>query len=382
MKEISILGSTGSIGTQALDVIRKTKEYKVIALTTNINIDLLEKQALEFKPKLVAVMDQKKSIILRDRLKGYNIKVASGAEGLIEAATLEDTKVVINSVVGMIGLIPTLEAIKAGKKIALANKETLVTAGEIVMREALKHKTEILPVDSEHSAIFQCLKSGNQNEISRLILTASGGPFRGKKTNDLLNIKVEDALKHPNWEMGRKITIDSATLMNKGLEIIEAKWLFDVEIDKIDAVVHPQSIIHSMVEFVDGSIIAHMGVPDMRIPIQYALSHPIRTKNEINKLDFNTLKELTFERADIETFPCLDLAYKAINAGGSMPAVLNASNEVAVELFLNNKISFLKIPEIISNVMDLHRNILNPTLDDILESDNWARETAMHKTCL
>ncbi|SDY84299.1 1-deoxy-D-xylulose 5-phosphate reductoisomerase [Proteiniborus ethanoligenes] len=382
MKEISILGSTGSIGTQALDVIRKTKEYKVIALTTNINIDLLEKQALEFKPKLVTVMDQKKSIILRDRLKGYNIKVASGDEGLIEAATLEDTKVVINSVVGMIGLIPTLEAIKAGKKIALANKETLVTAGEIVMREALKHKTEILPVDSEHSAIFQCLKSGNQNEISRLILTASGGPFRGKKTNDLLNIKVEDALKHPNWEMGRKITIDSATLMNKGLEIIEAKWLFDVEIDKIDAVVHPQSIIHSMVEFVDGSIIAHMGVPDMRIPIQYALSHPIRTKNEINKLDFNTLKELTFERADIETFPCLDLAYKAINAGGSMPAVLNASNEVAVELFLNNKISFLKIPEIISNVMDLHRNILNPTLDDILESDNWARETAMHKTCL
>lgn len=381
MKGISILGSTGSIGTQALDVIRQTNEYKVIALTTNKNIDLLEKQAIEFQPKLVAAMDQKQFIILRDRFKGYNIRVVFGIEGLIEAATLEESKVVLNSVVGMIGLIPTLEAIKNGKKIALANKETLVTAGEIVMKEALKHNVEILPVDSEHSAIFQCLRSGSQNEISRLILTASGGPFRGKKPKELLNVKVEDALKHPNWKMGKKITIDSATLMNKGLEVIEAKWLFDVDIDKIDVIVHPQSIIHSMVEFIDGSIIAQMGIPDMRIPIQYALSHPKRIKNKLNKLDFNTLRDLTFEKPDNEAFPCLDLAYKAISSGGTLPAVLNAANETAVELFLENKISFLNIPEIISKVMDSHNNILSPTLDDVLESDKWAREMVIHKTC-
>lgn len=381
MKGISILGSTGSIGTQALDVIRHTKEYKVIALTTNENIDLLEQQALEFEPKLVTVMDLQKSKILKNRLKGYNIKVVSGMEGLIEAATMQGSEIIITSVVGMIGLLPTLEAIKAGKKIALANKETLVTAGEIVMKEALKNKVDIIPVDSEHSAIFQGLKCGNIDEISKLILTASGGPFRGKNTKDLLDIKVKDALKHPNWSMGRKLTIDSATLMNKGLEVIEAKWLFNVDIDKIEVIVHPQSIIHSMVEYIDGSIIAHLGIPDMRIPIQYALSYPRRTGNQLKKLDFIALKQLTFELPDTEVFPCLELAYKAIKTGGTMPAVLNAANEIAVEMFLNNKIQFLNIPEIIHKVMDLHILIENPSLDDILESDKWAREVVMNRTC-
>ncbi|WIV13950.1 1-deoxy-D-xylulose-5-phosphate reductoisomerase [Proteiniborus sp. MB09-C3] len=381
LKGISILGSTGSIGTQALDVIKHSGEYKVIALTTNRNIDLLEQQALEFSPRLVAVMDLDKSKILKDRLRGYNIKVVSGIEGLIEAAAIEGADVVITSVVGMIGLLPTLEAIKSGKKIALANKETLVTAGEIVMKEASKNKVDIIPIDSEHSAIFQGLRCGNRDEVSKLILTASGGPFRGKSTNDLKNIKVEEALKHPNWSMGKKLTIDSATLMNKGLELIEAKWLFNVDIDKIDVIVHPQSIIHSMVEYIDGSIIAHMGIPDMRIPIQYSLTHPKRIGNQLKKLDFIALKELTFELPDTKVFPCLELAYEAIKSGGTMPAVLNASNEVAVELFLSNKIGFLEIPNIIHNVMTRHILIKNPTLDDILESDKWAREVVINRTC-
>lgn len=381
MKGISILGSTGSIGTQALDVIKHSQEYKVVALTTNRNIELLERQALEFNPKLVAVMDYKKSNILKDKLKGYNIKVVSGMQGLMEAAAIAAADVVITSVVGMIGLLPTLEAIKEGKKIALANKETLVTAGEIVMKEALKNKVNIIPVDSEHSAIFQGLRCGNRDEISKLILTASGGPFRGKSTNDLKNIKIEEALKHPNWSMGKKLTIDSATLMNKGLEVIEAKWLFNVDIDKIEVIVHPQSIIHSMVEYIDGSIISHMGVPDMRIPIQYALTHPRRTDNQIKKLNLISLKELTFELPDTRVFPCLELAYKAIKTGGTMPSVLNAANEVAVEMFLNNKIGFLDIPEIIYKVMDKHIMIKTPTLDDILESDKWAREIVKNITC-
>lgn len=381
MKGISILGSTGSIGTQALDVIKNSKEYKVVALTTNKNIDLIEQQALEFNPKLVVVMDSQKSKILKDRLKGYNINVMSGIEGLIEAAALEDTDTVITSVVGMIGLLPTLEAIKCGKKIALANKETLVTAGEIVMREALRNKVDIVPVDSEHSAIFQALRCGNKDEISKLILTASGGPFRGKKKEDLGNVRVEDALKHPNWEMGKKLTIDSATLMNKGLEVIEAKWLFDINIDKIEVIVHPQSIIHSMVEYIDGSIIAHLGIPDMRIPIQYALTHPKRVENHLRKLDLISLKELSFELPDTKVFPCLELAYEAISTGGTMPAVLNAANEVAVEMFQNNQVKFLEIPEIINNTMARHTSISNPTLDDILESDKWAREVVLSKTC-
>ncbi|SCG83412.1 1-deoxy-D-xylulose-5-phosphate reductoisomerase [Proteiniborus sp. DW1] len=378
---ISILGSTGSIGTQALDVIKSSKEYKVVSLTTNKNIDLIEQQALEFNPKLVVVMDLQKSKILKDRLKGYNIKVSSGIEGLIEAVVLEDIDIVITSVVGMIGLLPTLEAIKCGKKIALANKETLVTAGEIVMREASRNNVDIIPVDSEHSAIFQALRCGNRDEISKLILTASGGPFRGRKKGDLENVKVEDALKHPNWKMGKKLTIDSATLMNKGLEVIEARWLFDINIDKIEVIVHPQSIIHSMVEYIDGSIIAHLGIPDMRIPIQYALTHPKRVGNQLKKLDFISLKELSFEVPNTEVFPCLELAYEAINIGGTMPAVLNAANEVAVEMFLNNQIKFLEIPEIIHNTMTRHITINNPTLDDILDSDKWARSEILSRTC-
>ncbi|MFA5523354.1 MAG: 1-deoxy-D-xylulose-5-phosphate reductoisomerase [Tissierellales bacterium] len=380
MKGISILGSTGSIGTQALNVIKNFSEYKVMALTTNRNIELLEQQALEFSPKLVVVMDLDKSKKLKDRLKGYNIKVASGIEGLIEAASLEGSDIVITSVVGMIGLIPTLEAIKCGKKIALANKETLVSAGEIVMREALKNKVDIIPIDSEHSAIFQALRCGNSNEISKIILTASGGTFRGRNIQDLRNVRVEDALKHPNWSMGKKITVDSATLMNKGLEVIEAKWLFNVDIEKIEVIVHPQSIIHSMVEYIDGSVIAQMGIPDMRIPIQYALTHPKRIGNQLDRLDFVAVKDLTFEKPNTEVFPCLQIAYEAIKSGGTMPAVLNASNEVAVEMFLNNKINFLEIPEIISEVMAHHTIIKNPTLEDVLESDKWARKMVIDRT--
>jgi len=380
LKGISILGSTGSIGTQALNVIKNFSEYKVMALTTNRNIELLEQQALEFSPKLVVVMDLDKSKKLKDRLKGYNIKVASGIEGLIEAASLEGSDIVITSVVGMIGLIPTLEAIKCGKKIALANKETLVSAGEIVMREALKNKVDIIPIDSEHSAIFQALRCGNSNEISKIILTASGGTFRGRNIQDLRNVRVEDALKHPNWSMGKKITVDSATLMNKGLEVIEAKWLFNVDIEKIEVIVHPQSIIHSMVEYIDGSVIAQMGIPDMRIPIQYALTHPKRIGNQLDRLDFVAVKDLTFEKPNTEVFPCLQIAYEAIKSGGTMPAVLNASNEVAVEMFLNNKINFLEIPEIISEVMAHHTIIKNPTLEDVLESDKWARKMVIDRT--
>jgi len=380
LKGISILGSTGSIGTQALDVIKYSNEYKVMALSTNSNIDLLEQQALEFRPELVAVMDLNKSKILKDKLRGYNIKVVSGIEGLIEASTLNKVDVVLTSVVGMIGLIPTISAIKSGKKIALANKETLVAGGEIVMSEAKKNKIDIIPIDSEHSAIFQGLRCGNRSEISRIILTASGGPFRGKKMHDLYDVKAEDALRHPNWSMGKKLTIDSATLMNKGLEVIEAKWLFDIDVDKIEVVVHPQSIIHSMVEYIDGSVIAHMGVPDMKIPIQYALTHPNRNRSNSKKLDFATLKELTFEMPDMDTFPSLGLAYESIKSGGTMPAVLNAANEVAVELFLNGKIKFLDIPEIVHNVMSKHTLVKNPTLDDILESDIWAREMAISTT--
>lgn len=374
LKGISILGSTGSIGTQALDVIRYTQGYKIMALTTNENIELLEKQALEFTPKLVAVMNHEKSKILKDKLKVHNIKVVSGMEGLIEAATLNGAEILITSVVGMIGLIPTLEAIKSGKKIALANKETLVTSGELVMKEAQKNKVDIIPIDSEHSAIFQGLRCGNKDEISKLILTASGGPFRGKTRDELGDIRVEDALKHPNWSMGKKITIDSATLMNKGLEVIEAKWLFDVDIDKVEVVVHPQSIIHSMVEYIDGSVISHMGIPDMRIPIQYALTYPRRVDNNLKKLDLISIKKLTFESPNIKDFPCLEFAYNAIKTGGTMPSVLNAANEVAVEMFLHNEIRFLEIPEIIEKVMGKHISIKHPTIDNILDSDRWARQ--------
>lgn len=377
MKKISILGSTGSIGTQSLDIIRNNGGFKVVALSTNISIDLLEKQALEFKPELVSVGKKEDAIALGEKLKPYGIKVSYGMEGLIEVASENDADILINSVVGMIGLRPTLKAIEAGKTIALANKETLVTGGEIVMKALKTNQVSMIPVDSEHSAIFQCLQSGKKDEVEKLILTASGGPFRGMSKEDIKKVTLKDALKHPNWEMGRKITIDSATLMNKGLEVIEAKWLFDVDISDIDVVVHPQSIIHSMVEFVDGSVIAQMGEPDMRVPIQYALTYPDRVKNHIKKLNLLESNNLTFEAPNREVFPCLNLAMKAIDLGGTMPTVLNASNEIAVEYFLNEKIKFTDIPHIVEESMNLHKNIINPNLDDIINSDQETRDNVI-----
>ena len=377
MKKISILGSTGSIGTQSLDIIRNNSGFKVVALSTNTSIDLLEKQALEFKPEIVSVGKKEDATALGEKLKPYGIKVSYGIEGLIEVASENDADILINSVVGMIGLRPTLKAIEAGKTIALANKETLVTGGEIVMNALKKNQVSMIPVDSEHSAIFQCLQSGKKDEVEKLILTASGGPFRGMSKEDIKKVTLQDALKHPNWNMGRKITIDSATLMNKGLEVIEAKWLFDVDVSDIDVVVHPQSIIHSMVEFVDGSVIAQLGEPDMRVPIQYALTYPSRAKNHIKKLNLLESNNLTFEAPDRDVFPCLNLAMKAIDIGGTMPTVLNASNEIAVEYFLNEAIKFTDIPEVVEQSMNLHRNIINPNLDDILNSDKETRENVI-----
>lgn len=374
MKKIAILGSTGSIGTQTLDVVRNDDGYKVVALSANKNIDLLEKQAIEFRPEVVTVVDKSMANILKKRLKQYNIEVLSGIEGLNNIASESTADMVLTAVVGMVGLKPTLSAIKAKKTIALANKETLVTAGKIVMDEAEQNAVDIIPVDSEHSAIFQCLKGGSKEEIKRLILTASGGPFRGKDEKYLKKVNVKDALNHPNWSMGKKITIDSATLMNKGLEVIEARWLFDVKLDKIDVTVHPQSIVHSMVEYIDGSVIAQMGVSDMRIPIQYALTYPKRKKNSLDSLDFVSIGNLNFERPDTKTFRCLSLAMEALKIGGTMPSVLNASNEVVVQWFLDGKIGFMEIPKFIEDIMEKHNNILDPTIEDILESDRWARE--------
>jgi 1-deoxy-D-xylulose-5-phosphate reductoisomerase len=339
---------------------------------------LLSKQIKEFRPKVVAVKDEEKARKLRENLD-EPIEVLTGKEGLKEIVKYEADMVVV-AVEGIAGLIPTVEAIKLGKNIALANKEVLVTAGEIVMGLVKEKKIEFLPVDSEHSAILQCLKGNNKREVSNLILTASGGPFRGKKKKDLVNVTVEEALKHPNWKMGKKITIDSATLMNKGFEVIEARWLFDMPLDKIKVVIHPQSIIHSMVEYVDGSVIAQLSVPDMRIAIQYALNYPDRKYVEgVKFLDFYALGQLTFEEPDFETFKCLSLAYHAAECGGTMTAVLNAADEVAVSLFLQNKINFLEIAEIIEEALENHKNIQNPTLDDIISVDLETRERIMRK---
>lgn len=374
MKKISILGSTGSIGTQALDIVRNSEEFKIVAMSTNKNIDLLERQALEFKPEIVSVGNEEDAKILKEKLSHLDIRVTYGMEGLIEVASENDADILLNSVVGMVGLKPTLKAIEYGKTIALANKETLVTGGEIVMRELKKRNVSMIPVDSEHSAIFQSLKSGRESEVGKLILTASGGPFRGFSKAQLDKVKLEDALKHPNWEMGKKITIDSATLMNKGLEVIEAKWLFDVDASDIDVLVHPQSIVHSMVEFIDGSVIAQMGTPDMRVPIQYALTYPKREKNSVEKLNLLKYNNLTFQAPDREVFPALNLAVEAINLGGTMPTVLNGANEEAVALFLKEKIEFTDIPLLVEKAMTLHKNIKEHSLDDIMNSDREARE--------
>lgn len=367
MKKIAILGSTGSIGTQTLEVVRENGDLQVLGLAAGNNIKLLEAQIREFHPKVAAVWSEDKAKELRDCVKDLDVKIVSGMEGLIEVSVLEDTEILVTAIVGMIGIRPTIEAIKAGKDIALANKETLVTAGHIIMPLAKEYQVQILPVDSEHSAIFQSLQGNPRGALKKVLLTASGGPFRGKKREDLENIQVEDALKHPNWEMGRKITIDSSTLVNKGLEVIEAKWLFNVDIEQIEVVVHPQSIIHSMVEYVDGAIIAELGTPDMKLPIQYALYYPERRYLPGERVDFGMLSQLTFEKPDLETFYGLRLAMEAGKAGGSLPTVFNAANERAVSKFLNREIAYLQIPEIIEACMQSHKNVEAPTVEEILQ---------------
>ena len=376
MKKITILGSTGSIGTQTLDVARKNKDkFEIVAISANSSVELLLEQILEFCPKYVAVYDEKSANRLKEMIpENIDIEVLSGMKGLVKICQLEEVDVVLTAVVGMIGLVPTMAAIKSKKTIALANKETLVTAGELVMREARKNNVEILPVDSEHSAIFQCLNGENKKEIEKIILTASGGPFRGKKKEELINVKKEQALKHPNWDMGRKISIDSSTLMNKGLEVIEAKWLFGVEAEDIEVVVHPQSIVHSMVSFRDSSVMAQLGCPDMRLPIQYALTYPDRLETDFERLDFMKASTLTFEDPDMETFPCLRLAFEALKMGGTYCAALNSANEVLVNEFLNDKIGFYDIPYYIERTLKEHKNRINPTLEDILEVDKETRE--------
>ncbi len=372
-KNISLLGSTGSIGVQTLDVARNL-DIRVSALAANSNIDLLEAQCREFKPQIASIGSVFLARELGQRLKGLDIKVVHGVDGMKEVASFEESDTVLSAIVGIAGLIPTVEAVRKGKDIALANKETLVTAGSLFMDEVKLHEVSIFPVDSEHSAIFQCLSGNRREDVERIILTASGGPFRGKTKQQLQNVTASDALKHPNWVMGRKITIDSATLMNKGLEVIEAKWLFGMDEVNIDVVVHPQSIIHSMVEYRDGSIMAQLGSPDMRLPIQLALSWPERAANNFSRLDMLKCGQLTFEKPDVEAFPCLRLAYDAIKAGGTMPAVMNGANEAAVGLFLNGDIGFSEIPERIEDVMLRHSVNTKPSLDDIIETDIWARK--------
>ena len=374
MKKIAILGSTGSIGTQTLEVVRENKDIEVLGLAAGNNIKLLERQIREFHPKMAAVWTEERAKELRENVKDLDIKIVSGMEGLIELSVMEESEILVTAIVGMIGIRPTIEAIKAGKDIALANKETLVTAGNIIMPLAKEYQVAILPVDSEHSAIFQSLQGGQEKALHKILLTASGGPFRQKTREELLNIQVEDALKHPNWEMGRKITIDSSTLVNKGLEVIEAKWLFDVSLDQIEVVVHPQSIIHSMVEYVDGAIIAQLGTPDMKLPIQYALYYPERRFLPGDRLDFAVLSKLTFEKPDMETFYGLRLAFEAGKEGGSLPAVFNAANELAVSKFLDRKIKYLEIPEIIEHCMQAHKTIADPSVDEILQTEQEVYE--------
>ena len=369
MKKIAILGSTGSIGTQTLEVVRENGDIEVLGLAAGNNIQLLEAQIREFHPRLAAVWSEEKAQELRTRVSDMNTRIVSGMDGLIEVSTISEMEILVTAIVGMIGIRPTIEAIKAGKDIALANKETLVTAGHIIMPLAAEKHVSILPVDSEHSAIFQSLQGNDHKAIHKILLTASGGPFRGNKQEDLLEIKVEDALKHPNWSMGQKITIDSSTMVNKGLEVIEAKWLFHVDVDQVQVVVQPQSIIHSMVEYVDGAIMAELGTPDMKLPIQYALYYPERRYLPGERVDFWNLGKLDFEKPDMDTFYGLQLAYEAGRKGGSLPTVFNAANELAVSQFLKREIKYLEIIEIIVDCMRTHKNIENPTLEQILDTE-------------
>ena len=375
MKNISILGSTGSIGTQALDIVRKNNDINVVALAAGSNIIELEKQIREFSPELVCVFDENKAKELRVNVSDIDVKIVAGMEGLIEAATIPHAEMVLTAVVGMIGIRPTIAAIKAHKDIALANKETLVTAGHIIIPLAKECDVSILPVDSEHSAIFQSLQGNKMSQVSKIILTASGGPFRGRTVDELRNVKVSDALKHPNWSMGRKITIDSATMVNKGLEVIEAKWLFGVDFDKIQVVIQPQSLIHSMVEYEDGGIMAQLGTPDMRLPIQYAFYYPDRKYLDGKRVDFFQISGINFYEPDMETFKGFRLAYEAGRTGGTMPTVYNAANELAVSKFLNEQIKFLDIPAAIEGAMSRHKVIENPTLEQVLEAEQEAYES-------
>ena len=374
MKKIAILGSTGSIGTQTLEIVRANPDLSVVALAAGSSVDQIEEQVREFRPLIVGMWSEKAARDLKERISDLPVKVVAGMEGLLEIATMPQSEVLVTAIVGMIGIRPTIAAIEAGKTIALANKETLVTAGHIIMPLAAKCNVPILPVDSEHSAIFQSLNGEPKDRISKVLLTASGGPFRGRTRKELQNIRVEDALKHPNWAMGRKITIDSSTLVNKGLEVMEAKWLFGVGLSQIQVVIHPQSIIHSMVEYADGAIMAQLGTPDMKLPIQYALFYPDRRPMKGERVDFFRLKQITFEEPDIETFTGLKLAYRAMEQGGSMPTVYNAANEKAVGLFLDRKIGYLQIPELIEASMNQHKPVVNPTVEQILAAEQQVYE--------
>lgn len=374
MKRIAILGSTGSIGTQTLEVVENNQDIQVTALAAGSNIRLLEEQIRKFHPTLACVWDEKKAAELRTNIADLSVKVVSGMDGLLEVAVQPEAEILVTAIVGMIGIRPTIAAMKAGKDIALANKETLVTAGHIIMPLAKEVGVKILPVDSEHSAIFQSLNGEHGNKIHKILLTASGGPFRGRTREQMASVQVEDALKHPNWSMGRKITIDSSTMVNKGLEVMEAHWLFDVEMDQVQVVVQPQSIIHSMVEYEDGAVIAQLGTPDMRLPIQYALYYPERRYLPGDRLDFWKLSQITFEKPDLENFHGLALAYEAGRRGGSLPTVFNAANEYAVAKFLNREISYLEITDMIQKAMENHKVIDDPTVEQILETEREVDE--------
>lgn len=379
IKKISVLGSTGSIGTQTLEIARYNQDIGITALAAGSNVELLEKQVRKFHPKIACLWKEEAARELKRRIRDLDVKVVSGMEGLMEAACEPEAQIVVTAVVGMIGIRPTIAAMEAGKDIALANKETLVTAGHIIMPLAKEKGVKILPVDSEHSAIFQCLQGAGENRIHKILLTASGGPFRGRSREQLAGVQPEDALKHPNWSMGRKITIDSSTMVNKGLEVMEAHWLFDVDMDQVQVVIQPASVIHSMIEYEDGAVIAQLGTPDMKLPIQYALYYPERRFLPGDRLDFTKLKEITFDEPDMETFRGLKLAYEAGKAGGSLPTVFNAANELAVSLFLEKKIPYLAITDLIQGAMENHKRKAAPNVDQILaaeqEAYDFIRET-------
>lgn len=369
MKKIAILGSTGSIGTQTLEIVREQGGLEVVALAAGTNVKLMETQIREFHPRIACMWDEEAGKLLKEAISDLDTKVVCGMDGLLEIAVMPESEMLVTAIVGMIGIRPTIAAIESKKDIALANKETLVTAGHIIMPLAAKMGVSILPVDSEHSAIFQSLQGQDKDGIDKILLTASGGPFRGKKREELIHMTAADALKHPNWSMGRKITIDSASLVNKGLEVIEAKWLFDVNLDQIQVLIQPQSILHSAVQFKDGAVIGQMGVPDMKLPIQYALFYPKRLPMQNNQVDFYELANMTFEKPDMETFEGLSMAYEASRIGGSMPTVFNAANEKAVALFLDNKIKFLQIYDLIRSSMENHKVVDNPTVEQILAAE-------------